>query len=754
MEDDLEIGRKSTALDIYKEGQNSPIYDDSGIRIDLLPLARLSTDAFSTMVENPIFQTFVYALEDSDGDYLGAPASQYADSVVMSFFNSEEDKGTLPAEAAVILNIWMEVVNELYQQLANCRDQSVQGDDGIHSIDKVAALYIGDGEIAGNKERGHLLYNLAEVMAGTFGTVDSSGMAAANVHILRLLTEAKLELSFPQACQADVSTVRKLTRTVNKIVPQLMVPLVQGLIHSILTNDRDRVRLYAHGVVPLLKACNEITFDYLYDQLLLANFAETEVDAVISKLYDSLFCFGITCDDIGTHQNAETGAACETPSSLAPLVGYRPSREVIQFARLDLDIRFLKILLLRKAYGPAMNLYMFGQHSSGVGSDGSSTVSLQSLATGSGRSVVPEYNTHVQFYGSDNNYADTLLTNAMSLTNDLSDTQRTEYVVGVAQYSIMYMAILQSMYQSVADCKSGSRPDQAALNWDKAAAFIVGSMEGTIQEPYSTRPGVFLWGIGKKYCIEFGTCRNIITGDVLVNQEILSLLYTGRGAVGAQSCEALEKAANEMTLLLRVPLFQTAFSELLSASDIRSDARDGYHARAYSSAQALLPLISQSNRDNANTISTNLDFEGPLLGGINPGDTVERENTLIVGNALTQGVSDLNVNCELIGATVNVQPCTGDFSTSRDKTIPIIIGIVLGAILGGALAVFLFLWKARKARSEDDEKAEFIRNDAGVMDNHSEFDTTENRGNVAVDDMEHSDADAGDGDVQQLPEPV
>uniref|UniRef100_A0A7S2Y2Y9 Uncharacterized protein n=1 Tax=Entomoneis paludosa TaxID=265537 RepID=A0A7S2Y2Y9_9STRA len=709
------------------------------------------------MMNNPIFQVTVFALEDEFGEYLGADARNYADSVVMSFFNSEENTGTVAAEAAVALNIGMEVINELYQQLANCRDQRIQDDNGIHSIDQVAALYIGDGEISGNHEEGHLLYNLAERMAIKFGTVDeASGMALANLKFLRLLNQARLDLSFPQACSGDLTTVRKLTRTVNKIVPQIIVVQVQALINAVLEDDRNRVRVHAHAVVPLVRACNEVTFEYLQDKLLNANFAETEVDAVISRLYSSLFCFGVTCADVGDHQEAETGAVCSAPTGLAPMVGYRPREEVIEYARLDLDIQYLDIMMAKKALGPAMDVYMFGLHSAGTAADGSSSVSLQNLAIGSGRSVVPEYNTHVQYYNSDNNYADTIVLDALNPASTFTDIERRQIVVGTAQYMIMYMAILQSMYESVSACKAGGRTDTSALLWDKAAAYIIGSMEGPVEEPYTVRPGVFLWGLGKKYCTSWGTCRNIITGSSLVNQEILSLLYTGRGAVNVQSCEALEKAAREMTSLLRVSLFQTTLSEVESTGTSQdSPLREEHFARSYSAARSLLPLISKENRDDANFISSTLDPDGPLLGA--SGETEKRANAILVEKALIDNIDDLDTDCALVGQTSTADACSGEVESERKNTVPLVIGITLGAIVGGALAIMLFVCQARKGQRNKDEQAKFIRNQQGVMDETRDFDPTDSRGQAATDELDHSDAaPAGDGTFSdvKLPEPV
>merc|ERR1712070_1040057 len=71
MEDYLLSGRDEMALQVYEGGGNSPVYDVHGQLEDLRALGKFSTDAGDNMIQNPLYEVSVYALQDSNGRYLG-----------------------------------------------------------------------------------------------------------------------------------------------------------------------------------------------------------------------------------------------------------------------------------------------------------------------------------------------------------------------------------------------------------------------------------------------------------------------------------------------------------------------------------------------------------------------------------------------------------------------------------------------------------------------------------------------------------
>ena len=729
MEDALKLDKKTLAFDIYKGGENSAEYDKFGIQVSFRSLSGLSTNASLAMKHNPLFQTTVYTLKDEAGNFLGKPVAQYADSIVMEMFDKEKPS-TLPAEAAVTLNIWMEVANRLFEAVQNCKNQMIAGEDGIHAMDIVAAYWIGDGETAGNTDQGHLLYNLAERLASKFDTVDESGLASANVRFLRLLNQARLELSFAESCSTDLTTARKLMRSVNMIVSQMVVVQAQGLIDALINNDPDRVRIFAHGLVPLARPCNAYTFDYLYTRLITGDYDASEVDEIIGAIYNLLPCLELTCKDVGTHK--QSAIECIDPPFQASLAGYRPSADVADFAALDLDISLLDILMDQEAYEAAEDLYVFGKYLSAVGSTGSvSAPSLEGLAKSTGRPNVPDHNDFVQYYSSDNNYAHTMINSGLRSAEIPSYRRRVMVVLG-AQYLVMYMAAQEQMYGAVKECNA-ERPLAAKELWNRAAAYIVGSIEGVVNAPYDRTGGMFLWGISKKNCGDWRTCRNIMRGSTVANERIQTLLYSGRGAVTAQSCEGLEKAASELTPVLRSILVQATLEDLVTLHEDRNGAdRDLHHARAYVGAQSLLPLINAKDRNTAAMISRNLDFDGSPL---------EEDGFAKVVQGFTGSLEHLGVDCTWVGGTSAVDFCSGD--VEPDSVNPIlIVGVGAGVLAGCLVALCLFFCRSKSGSSGQQEQATFVRNTKGVLDEADKDYNPESRNVASVDDMEDSDHDA------------
>lgn len=327
MEEALKDGRQPFAELIYNEGKNSDIYDANGITIGQRTIRGFSLKETDAMMDEPLFNLFVYALQDASGQYMGNDAKHYANTIVQDSFKVKSNEGkTLAAEAAVALNVWMYLAHILHQTLTDCRNGQLAGKDGVHSIDEAVAYWIGDGQIAGDAERGHLLYALAEKMGEEF-QLDVSGQSRTNTNILRLFHEAKIELSFPESCISDQNSYRRLYHIVNKITSQMAIPLVQSLIHHLRQNDAERVKVYAHAVVPLVAACSPASFTYLRQKLIYSTFNVVEVEPIIDRILETLPCLGLTCADIGVHKS-EVVPSCSDPPELRSLAGYKPASNV------------------------------------------------------------------------------------------------------------------------------------------------------------------------------------------------------------------------------------------------------------------------------------------------------------------------------------------------------------------------------------------------------------------------------------------
>lgn len=699
MEDALLVGREALATIIYQEGENSPVYDSDGMKTDLRSLAKFSTEANVTMKENPLYQITVYAIRDSNGLYLGEDAGKYADTIVKEALASGSKTSTpIAAEASVALNLWMELANELFQTLVNCKNRVIVDDDGIRSIDEAAAYWIGDGQVKGNAENGHLLYALAEKMGDIFQT-NESGQSKVNVNILQLFQQAKLELSATGACSNPVA-YQRIRHDVNQIISQMVVVNLQALIDSLLANDRPRVRIYSHAVVPLVAACSPSTFSFLRSKLLDGVYTEAEVSTILDSIRSTFPCFNLVCADVGSHASEST--PCSDPDPRLPLTGYNPTTNVLSFAKLDLDLQELDILLQMQAYGPAEDLYSYGKHAIATSAGGSTELSFQQLATDPGRSIVPTFQTFTQYFGADNSYSDTIVRYQFVNGNQMGPDERRVVVLGLAQYMTLYMSVLTALEGAVKSCEAGS--DDAAAQWDTAAAWLIGSLEGSKEA--GSDEGRLLWALAKQVCGEFHTCSTSVPGSAAVNDRLLLKLYSGRGAVSTKSCQELRKTATDISNLLPIPFIQAALSVATQLNKAKAGPQQqALLAKGYVYSQTILPLIQSVNGDAAKTIASHFDLNGM--------STPDEVNQIV--SAYTSVLSGMNINCQDVGGSDSIDVCTGTVSSASKAGIA--LGVLFGLLILGGL---VYYWWKRRVRTKEQE-ALIFKDPTGELNHAAEF---------------------------------
>ena len=277
------------------------------------------------MVQNPVYNTFRYALEDSSGNFLNEKVDFYADSITSKFF----DHGTLAAEAAVVLNLWMITVNKLYEGVHGCKMQmnnTSLPNNAMHFFDEAAAYWIGQEQVTGSASRGHTMYALSEEMGTRFGQ-DDSDQTEVNQKILMFFNEAKDQMTFPNACSENSSTHENLKHIVDEMVSVMTIPLLQGLIHNLFKKDLAAVDVYAGAFIPMIAGCNPNTFKMLEKELLSGDFSVSKEKHVLDIIQSSYSCLGFTCDDVGKY--FEEGLyECTDQTSTTPIAGYVPSTDV------------------------------------------------------------------------------------------------------------------------------------------------------------------------------------------------------------------------------------------------------------------------------------------------------------------------------------------------------------------------------------------------------------------------------------------
>jgi hypothetical protein len=716
----LEDGQAHLAAIIYSKGLNSEIFDEKGQFVKLRNLQGLSTDASLDMFEDPLFNIFLFAqrkgdsgsfLQRVDGRKLQGDTRTYADSIVQESFQvTNEGSKTIPAEAAVALNVWMYLAHLLYQSLRNCKNEQIYDTVGVHSIDEAVAYWIGDGKVEGDREPGHLLYALAEEMGKRFH-IDQGGQSKTNTNIFRLFNEAKKELMSPNACLGTTDTFTRLHAIVNKIISQMAIPLIQGLIHNLRVNDRDRVRLYAHAFVPLVAACNSETFDFLHDRLVNLNYNVVDLDIIVQSIWSTFSCLGIKCDDVGVHESEvhDRTKSCIDPPVLTPLASYRPSSEVQavsvklcrinllfclqmstssfppvficpQYSQLDLDLLEIDILMQMNAYDAATDLYMYGKHGATLSSGRSGEIiSLANLANISKTTIIPQFDSFVRYYGSGDLVHEMVLEALAGSDEKMTRSQRRVLVARSSQVLIMYFAALERIYQSVENCESDSSLDLKE-SWDEAASFLIGSLEGT--QEGGSEEGYMYFDLAQEYCQEFGTCSKDHTA--WVNDNMISLLYTGRGAAMGYSCGALRKAADGIGSLLLIPVIQATLSASLKLSQYHPSDEDTVEAYVFS--RILVPLVEAVNPSAATKISTTLDLEG---------NQVSKSTGYDMFKAFSQVYEGLGIDCKLVGQAGGFDTCNVDASAKGAISLTYVILFAISGIAVVVAAILVFRYKCR-----------------------------------------------------------
>jgi hypothetical protein len=331
MSEALNKGLKDHAKSIYIDGTNSGKYDDDGIFLELRNFRSFSTVSTLEMVDEPTFNIFQYVLQEPDRSFMGRDARLYADTLVNEAFTlTSSTSKTVPVEAALVLNLWMEVAHMLHKMLYLCKNKEIKDTDGVYAVDVVAAYWIGDSQVAGNGDQGHLLYALAERMGELFN-MDVGGQSRTNTNIIRLLNQAKNEIMLPNACSENPAAFGRLSQISNKIMSQMAIPLIQGLIHNLRVNDRDRVKIYAYAFVPLVAGFNPSSFRYLRDKLINdLSYNVIEVDEIVYHIRKTYPGLNLQCEDVGVHNSEKTEGAkmCDDPDVFSPIAGYKPSTDV------------------------------------------------------------------------------------------------------------------------------------------------------------------------------------------------------------------------------------------------------------------------------------------------------------------------------------------------------------------------------------------------------------------------------------------
>ena len=222
-------------------------------------------------------------------------------------------KGTL------FLNIWMYVVRELEDAVADCRvacDLSSPEDcneDPVYALDEAVAFYTGSLEGQEGTGDGNLLYYLADLRAEEFRTAgylsnDPEGKSYINHEIFYWFSEmqeALLSKNSDGTGQCDAAEEIKDT-----IVDLMKVPLIQNVIRYAyvrgMQENAHEEKSEAEGatsvaaLLPYLHKCHPSSANTIYDQLKIGSDAADVNFARVKETLESLYeCLGVNCVMVG-----------------------------------------------------------------------------------------------------------------------------------------------------------------------------------------------------------------------------------------------------------------------------------------------------------------------------------------------------------------------------------------------------------------------------------------------------------------------
>ena len=128
------------AKHVYIHGRNSKIYNENGMPTgELRSISRFSTESDMTMKGDPTYNIFVYGLSDENQEFLGRPATRYADSFISDLLYSEAPEASA---AMVSIAIWMQVAHSLHAAYGECKMSYLEM-SGLSRVDfyKITTLH-------------------------------------------------------------------------------------------------------------------------------------------------------------------------------------------------------------------------------------------------------------------------------------------------------------------------------------------------------------------------------------------------------------------------------------------------------------------------------------------------------------------------------------------------------------------------------------------------------------------------------------
>jgi hypothetical protein len=325
--------RASTSVDqairIYREGLNSE--KTAGFP---LTLHSLGAERYAHAAPESVF--YLYGLADLSTEPSDLEQhEEYAANFIEFAIN--QSVYAVAADAIVALSLWFYASHILYSGALICEEKTkADAPDFVNTgvnlpgggMDEFIALWIGTGQTPGSED-GNGLYAWTERIGKLFGTATSESLV--NTRLKILYEEGSVALSLVSACTKDnTRTTQLYYNVVVQMSKEMTIPLYQWLVYSMFNRDAPSAELYAKALIPRLSQCRPSQYTRLKELLLddgMIDFADEQ--EILTILYSTLDCFGLTCRDIGTWSE-DRGVPCDLNPVTNKLAGFSTSTDVTQ----------------------------------------------------------------------------------------------------------------------------------------------------------------------------------------------------------------------------------------------------------------------------------------------------------------------------------------------------------------------------------------------------------------------------------------
>lgn len=259
----------------------------------------------------------------NDPNYSDTFVREAAENSIAGLDMSDTMRGELFKKGAAYQSVWMYVLHEYEDAIADClsgnifdNDASNSAGDSPHAWDEGWAFYAGSLEGEDGSGSGSSLYHLADKRSADFGTgmYGTSGTSHVNVHSLEAA-----ELGRDKILLGDCYSVKQ---EYDIIVDQMTVPLIQATLKYAFKSDPSNAQgscttgqcdkewaegwAFAAAALPRLHYCDTNVADFVRANLdvRLSSPVPDGWQLLKTHVESTYACLGITCADVGSFQNS------------------------------------------------------------------------------------------------------------------------------------------------------------------------------------------------------------------------------------------------------------------------------------------------------------------------------------------------------------------------------------------------------------------------------------------------------------------